>query len=35
MLLAGVPEIKIKVTHRGFSGIAHGFDVLDDSGTDR
>jgi hypothetical protein len=32
--LAGVSEIKIKVTQGGLSFLLHGFNILDDSGTE-
>jgi hypothetical protein len=33
MLLVDVPKIKIEIGHRGSTGIAHGFNILDDCGT--
>ena len=33
MLFVDVPKIEIKICHRGLTGIAHGFDILDDCGT--
>jgi hypothetical protein len=34
-LLVGIPKVKIKISHRSFSGLAQGFNVLDDCGTDK
>jgi hypothetical protein len=33
-LLVGVPKVKIKISHRCFSGLAQGFNILDDRGTE-
>ena len=32
-LLVGVPKVKIKIYHRGLSGRAQGFNVLNNRGT--
>jgi hypothetical protein len=29
VLFVDVPKVEIKISHRGLTGIAHGFDVLD------
>jgi hypothetical protein len=34
-LLVGVPEVKIKVSHRRFSSLTQGFDILDDRRADK
>ena len=33
VLFVGVPKVKVKIAHRGVSGLAYGFDVLNDRGT--
>ena len=33
MLFADVPKVEIEICHRGLTGIAHGFDILDDCGA--
>ena len=35
VLLVYVPKVKVEIRHRGLTGIAHGFDVLDDCGTEK
>ena len=34
-MLVGVSKVKIKVGDRRISGVAHGFNILDDRGTGR
>jgi hypothetical protein len=33
VLFVDVPKVKIEICHRGLTGIAHGFDILDDCGA--
>jgi hypothetical protein len=33
VLFADVPEVKVEITHRGLTGIAHGLDIVDDCRT--
>ena len=33
VLFVYVPEVKVEIRHRGLTGIAHNFHVLDDCGT--
>ena len=35
ILLIGAPEVEIKISQRGLSGLAHGLDVFDDRRTER
>ncbi len=35
MLLVGVSKVEIEIRNRSLSGLANGFDVLDDRGTNR
>jgi hypothetical protein len=35
MLFVDVPKIEVEISHRGLAGIAHGFDILDDCGTEK
>jgi len=35
VLFVDVPKIKVEVSHRGLTGIAHSFDILDDCGTEK
>jgi hypothetical protein len=33
VLFVDVPKVEIEICHRGLTGIAHGFDILDDCGA--
>ena len=35
VLLVGVSKVEIEIRNRSLSGLANGFDVLDDRGTNR
>jgi len=34
ILLIGAAKVEIKISHGGLSGLAHGFHVFDDGGTE-
>jgi hypothetical protein len=33
VLFVYVPKVEVEICHRGLTGIAHDFDILDDGGT--